>query len=191
MKRTSLLLAGLLLAFFANAQHKFDQDREAIKALAGFYKVTFNYAETFSPDDDYKFHERHRSSAKEMAIILEDSPKKIVIQHILVMRGDSMMIKHWREDWTFEDTELLAYDKDNAWKKVTLNANDVKGKWTQKVYQVDDSPRYQAIGTWVHVDGRHQWQSRCDSPLPHQSGVNLLAFVKRWHDHGTGWQCFV
>ena len=47
-----------------------------------------------------------------------------------------------------------------------LNANDVKGKWTQKVYQVDDSPRYQAIGTWVHVDGKHQWQSNCDSPLP-------------------------
>lgn len=79
MKKINLLAILLLSSFFAFAQNKFEQDRNAIKALAGFYKVTFNYAETFSPDDDYKFHERHRSSAKEWAVILEDSPKKIVI----------------------------------------------------------------------------------------------------------------
>ncbi|WP_199137691.1 DUF6607 family protein [Pedobacter sp. ASV12] len=166
MKKLQLLFALVLPVLGAVAQSKMDQDREAIKSLAGFYKVTFNYAETFSPDDDYKFHERHRSSAKEWAVILEDSPKKIVIQHLLVMRGDSMIIKHWREDWTYEDPQILVYDKNDTWKKVTLSANDIKGKWTQKVYQVDDSPRYQAIGTWVHVDGRHQWQSNSDSPLP-------------------------
>jgi hypothetical protein len=96
MKKLNFLLALLVISIGVNAQQKLDQDREAIKALAGFYKVTFNYAETFSPDDDYKFHEKHRSSAKEWAVILEDSPKKIVIQHLLVMRGDSMIIKHWR-----------------------------------------------------------------------------------------------
>lgn len=166
MKKISLLLTLSLIIGIANAQTKLDQDRKAIKSLAGFYKVTFNYAETFSPNDDYKFHDRHRSSAKEWALILEDSPKKIVIQHLLVMRGDSMIIKHWREDWTYEDPEILVYDKNDTWKKVNLPANETKGKWTQKVYQVDDSPRYQAIGTWVHVDGRHQWQSKADSPLP-------------------------
>lgn len=192
MKKLTLIIALTFTVLNVNAQNKLDQDREAIKALAGFYKVTFNYAETFSPDDDYKFHERHRSSAKEIAIILEDSPKKIVIQHLLVMRGDSMIIKHWREDWTYEDQTILAYDKDNAWKKVTLSANDVKGKWTQKVFQVDDSPRYQAIGTWVHVDGRHQWQSNADSPLPRREsserndynvlnrGNNLYLTEKGW-----------
>ena len=148
------------------AQSKFEQDRNAIKSLAGFYKVTFNYAETFSPDDDYKFHDRHRSSAKEIAIIVEDSPKKIVIQHLLVMRGDSMIIKHWREDWTYEDPKILSFDKEDTWKNVTLKPEEYKGKWTQKVFQVDDSPRYQAIGSWVHVDGRSQWLSYSDSPLP-------------------------
>lgn len=166
MKKLQFLFALMLPVLGASAQTKIDQDREAIKSLAGFYKVTFNYAETFSPDDDYKFHDRHRSSAKEWAVILEDSPKKIVIQHLLVMRGDSMIIKHWREDWTYEDPQILVYDKNDTWKKVTLSANETKGKWTQKVYQVDDSPRYQAIGTWVHVDGKHQWQSNSDSPLP-------------------------
>lgn len=192
MKKTTLLLACLLIAFIANAQQKIDQDREAIRALAGFYKVTFNYAETFSPDDDYKFHERHRSSAKEWAVILEDSPKKIVIQHILVMRGDSMMIKHWREDWTYEDPQILVYDKDNAWRKVMLSADEVKGKWTQKVYQVDDSPRYEAIGTWVHVDGKHQWQSKADSPLPRRESserndYNVLSRGNTLYLTADGW----
>jgi len=166
MKKIQLLATLLLLGSFAFAQNKFEQDRNAIKSLAGFYKVTFNYAETFSPNDDYKFHDRHRSSAKEIAILVEDSPKKIVIQHLLVMRGDSMIIKHWREDWTYEDTKILAFDKEDTWKNVTLKPEEVKGKWTQKVFQVDDSPRYQAIGSWVHVDGRSQWLSYSDSPLP-------------------------
>jgi len=192
MKKLNLLFAFLIIAIGASAQNKLDQDREAIKSLAGFYKVTFNYAETFSPEDDYKFHERHRSSAKEIAILVEDSPKKIVIQHLLVMRGDSMIIKHWREDWTYEDQTILAYDKDNAWKKVTLSANDVKGKWTQKVFQVDDSPRYQAIGTWVHVDGRHQWQSNTDSPLPRRESTerndyNVLNRGNNLYLTANGW----
>ena len=165
MKKINLLIALITLGFAASAQTKLDQDREAIKSLAGFYKVTFNYAETFSPERDYKYHDREKSHAKEWAVIVEDSPKKIVIQHLLVA-GDSMIIKHWREDWTYEDSKILVYTKDNSWNVTTLKAADVKGKWTQKVYQVDDSPRYQAMGTWVHVDGRHQWQSNADSPMP-------------------------
>ncbi|MEJ5994003.1 DUF6607 family protein [Pedobacter sp. Du54] len=192
MKKIIFFFALALSALVINAQTKFDQDREAIKSLAGTYMVTFNYAETFSPDDDYEFHERHRSSAKELALILEDSPKKIVIQHLLVMRGDSTIIKHWREDWTFEDTQILFFDKNNTWKKVTVSPNDVKGKWTQKVYQVDDSPRYQAMGTWVHVDGKHQWQSNADSPLPRReyserSDYNVLNRGNSLYLTKTGW----
>lgn len=192
MTKLSFLFALSFIALATKAQTKFEQDREAIKALAGTYKVTFNYAETFSPDDDYKFHERHRSSAKELALILEDSPRKIVIQHLLVMRGDSMILKHWREDWTYEDSLILAFDKNDTWKKVTLTPNEVKGKWTQKVYQVDDSPRYQAIGTWVHVDGKHQWQSNSDSPLPRReystrSDYNVLNRNNTLYLTKTGW----
>lgn len=163
--KSILTVAMMALALGASAQSKLQQDREAIKSLQGFYRVDFNYAETFSPDKNYKYHDRHKSHAKEWAVIVEDSPKKIVLQHLLVV-GDSMVIKHWREDWTYEDPTLLVYQKDNTWKKTTLPANEVKGKWTQKVFQVDDSPRYESTGTWTHVDGRHQWISTCDSPLP-------------------------
>jgi hypothetical protein len=71
-------------------------------------------------------------------------------------------------------------------------ANEVKGRWVQKVYQVDDSPRYESIGTWVHVDGRHEWHSECDSPLPRReftkrSDYNVLRRGNRVYLTPDGW----
>ncbi|GGH11479.1 hypothetical protein GCM10007352_17750 [Mucilaginibacter phyllosphaerae] len=174
-----------------SAQSKFEQDRAAIKSLAGYYKVTFNYAETFAADTAYIFHPRYHSWGYEWATILEDSPKKIAIQHLLVV-GDSTVIKHWREDWVYEQPAILVYEKDNTWKKVNLTSAEVKGRWTQKVYQVDDSPRYESIGTWVHVDGRHEWQSKTDSPLPRReftkrSDYNVLNRGNRIYLTPQGW----
>lgn len=191
MKKLSLLLALCAISLGAFSQSKLDQDRQAIKSLAGYYKVTFNYAETFSPDTAYKFHPRYNATGYEMAVIVEDSPKKIVIQHLLAI-DDTTVIKHWREDWVYEQPTLLAFDKENAWKKVTLSPADVKGKWVQTVLQVDDSPRYEGIGTWVHVDGRHQWQSETDSPLPRReytkrNDYNVLRRGNRIYLTPTGW----
>jgi hypothetical protein len=166
MKKVTFVIILFLLASKAMfAQSKFEQDRQAILSLGGFYKVNFAYTETFAPDTAYHFYPQYHTSGYEWAIVQEDSPNKIVIQHIL-LTGDSSVIKHWREDWVYEENILLAFDKNNTWKKVKLAAGDEKGRWVQKVYQVDDSPRYESIGTWMHVDGRHEWQSQCDSPLP-------------------------
>jgi len=191
MKRLSLILICCLLTLSAFSQSKLDQDRAAIKSLAGYYKVTFNYAETFAPDTAYKFHPRYKSWGYEWAVVVEDSPKKIVIQHLLVV-GDSTVIKHWREDWVYEQPNILAYDKDNTWKKVALAPAETKGRWVQKVLQVDDSPRYESIGTWVHVDGRHQWQSETDSPLPRReftkrNDYNVLRRGNRIYITPQGW----
>lgn len=191
MKKFFILLFVQFTSMAVIAQSKLEQDRQAIHALAGFYKVTFNYAETFAPDTAYKFHPRYHSWGYEWAVIEEDSPKKIVIQHLLVV-GDSTVIKHWREDWQYEDPTMLAFDKDNTWKKIKLKPAEVKGRWVQKVYQVDDSPRYESIGTWVHVDGRHQWQSETDSPLPRReftkrSDYNVLRRGNRVYLTPEGW----
>ncbi|QQL49348.1 hypothetical protein GO620_014395 [Mucilaginibacter ginkgonis] len=75
---------------------------------------------------------------------------------------------------------------------MTLPAADVKGRWVQRVYQVDDSPRYEGIGTWVHVDGRHEWHSETDSPLPRReftkrSDYNVLRRGNRIYLTGNGW----
>jgi hypothetical protein len=173
------------------AQAKPEQDRKAILALGGFYKVTFDYAETFSPDTAYKNHAPYHAVGYEWAVVERVSPRKIVIQHILVT-GDSSVIKHWREDWVYEETNLLNFDKSNTWKKAKLNPADAKGRWVQKVYQVDDSPRYESIGTWLHVDGRHEWQSTCDSPLPRReftkrSDYNVLRRGNSIYLTDKGW----
>lgn len=163
------MLTGLA-SLSVNAQTKLEQDRKAIKSLAGYYKVNFNYAEITAPDTAYKFSKPYRSHGNEWAEIIVDEPKRIVIQHMLAI-DDSTVIKHWRQDWTYEDTDLMLYTQDNAWKKANLTAADVKGKWTQKVYQVDDSPRYQGYGTWSHVGGYDAWQSETDSPLPRREST--------------------
>lgn len=190
-KQIYLTLVFALCCINLFAQNKLEQDRQAIRSLGGFYKVTFDYAETFATDTGYHFHPRYHSWGYEWAVVQEESPKKIVIQHLLVT-GDSSVIKHWREDWVYEENNVLAFDKDNTWKKVKLKAGDSKGRWVQKVYQVDDSPRYESIGTWVHVDGRHQWQSECDSPLPRReftkrSDYNVLRRGNRVYLTDKGW----
>jgi hypothetical protein len=173
------------------AQTKLEQDRAAILALGGFYKVTFDYAETFSPDTAYRNYPQYHTYGYEWAVVEQETPKKIVIQHILVT-GDSSVIKHWREDWVYEEQNILNFDKSNAWKKAKLTPAETKGRWVQKVFQVDDSPRYESIGTWVHVDGRHQWQSECDSPLPRReytkrNDYNVLHRGNRVYLTANGW----
>jgi hypothetical protein len=76
------------------------------------------------------------------------------------------IIKHWREDWLYENTEILAYQKGKQWSFTQLAPEKVKGQWTQKVYEVEDSPRYEQSATWVHYDGRHYWESKTPAPLP-------------------------
>lgn len=139
-------------------------ERNLIKSMAGNYRVSFKFAETFSPIKDYKYYDRHFSSAKEVVLLLEDSADKIVLQHILYVGNH--LIKHWRQDWHYENRELWTLVKNHQWKKEVLNPEKVKGTWTQKVYQVDDAPRYEGYGTWVHVDGRHFWESTADAALP-------------------------
>ncbi|SFR31320.1 hypothetical protein SAMN04490243_0147 [Robiginitalea myxolifaciens] len=166
MKDLSFLLAFLALpSTFVLGQEKKDLDREAIKDLCGCYEITFEYSETFSPEKDYEKKPDYTASALELALPIIDEENKISIQHLLVV-NDTMVIKHWRQDWLYENQEVFHYDKDNNWVFQELPADKVAGQWTQKVYQVDDSPRYSGSATWVHVDGKHYWENKTASPLP-------------------------
>jgi hypothetical protein len=186
----SLALAGTTLATAGNSMQK-QLDISAIKQLAGCYKVTFDFAETFAPDANYKYHDRYHEEGIEYVFVVNETADMISLQHILIV-NDSIIIKHWRQDWIYENTELLAYDKDYTWKKIKLDPKSVKGQWTQKVYQVDDGPRYEANGTWVHADGRHFWESVCDSPLPRReftkrSDYNVLRRFNHIEVMNDGW----
>lgn len=159
-----LTLAGTFLAMSATAQKK-ENDKAAIKNMCGCHDVTFEYTETFPADSSYKPKGYHKIiDATEYITVADETPNRIILQHLLIAEGD--VIKHWTEDWQYENRTLLAYDKDNQWKKIELPAAQVKGQWTQKVYGVDDEPRYEGSATWVHADGRHYWEGSSDAPLP-------------------------
>ena len=161
----SLILIMSFMVIPGWAQKKKQQDIEAIKAMCGCHEVKFNFAETFAVEKDYEFHKNYSSGAIEYIFPVEETKDKIVIQHILVVGGDRM-VKHWRQDWLYENTDLYHYYMDNNWKYSSLPKDAVKGQWTQLVYQVDDSPRYGGSASWVHVDGRHYWEGVADAPLP-------------------------
>ncbi|WP_310991020.1 DUF6607 family protein [Aequorivita marina] len=161
-----LLFSGMLL----QAQNKKERDKKSIKEMCGCYEVSFNFAETFnySKDSLYKPSPKKITGGLEWAELITDEDDKIVIQHILQVGdpADPMIIKHWRQDWLYENTDLYTYDVDNTWKYIQKSASEVKGQWTQKVFQVDDSPRYEGSGSWVHVDGKDYWENTTDAPLP-------------------------
>src|ERR1044071_6164569 len=92
MKRTSSIILAIVLSTGLIAQPQ--QDKKVIDKLCGCFQVDFRYAETFSPNPDYKHHDREETGGTaELALPIEVSDKKIVIQHLLVV-GQNTVIKH-------------------------------------------------------------------------------------------------
>lgn len=173
MKSKFYLISALLVLISNNGysqETKKQSDKKAIKSMCGCYEVQFNFAETFAyPKDstNYVPSKVKHEKALEWVELLEDSENKLVLQHVLITgKGENDIVKHWRQDWLFENTNFYTYNKDSQWNYTKLNPKEVKGQWTQKVYQVDDSPRYEGTGTWATVDGRTFWQNITDAPLP-------------------------
>lgn len=192
MKTKLLLISCLFAASCVFAQEKKEQDIAAIKSLCGCYEIDFNYTETFATDTNYTFYQDYNTHAgAEVAFILEERENYISIQHLLIV-GGGMVIKHWREDWVYENQDLLAFNKDMDWGYKKISTAEAKGTWTQKVFQVDDSPRYEGYATWVHIDGRHFWHSKTDGPLPRReyskrSDYNVLKRNNRIELTDYGW----
>jgi hypothetical protein len=192
----SYLLVFGLIGSAIGQENKLENDKMAIKGMCGCYDVSFNFTETFSYSDDstYRPSREKHAGALEWATLVEDSEGKIVIQHLLIV-GDSsneMIIKHWRQDWLYENTRFHMFNGDNHWNYVEKSANDVKGQWTQKVYQVDDSPRYEGSSSWVHVDGKSYWENTTDAPLPRReytqrSDYNITVRRNRHEITDGGW----
>lgn len=191
---TTLILA--FIAITATAQKKQKQDVDAIKNMCGCYEVTFNFTETFNYSNDslYKPSKTKVETALEWAQLVTDEKGKIQIQHLLQVGNPAkpMIVKHWRQDWIFENTDFYTYNADNQWQFEQKDASEVKGQWTQKVYQVDDSPRYEGSGTWVHVDGKSFWENTTTAPLPRReyttrSDYNLTMRGNRQEITEYGW----
>jgi hypothetical protein len=150
-----------------------EADRQAILAMAGNFKVTFDFEETFAVAPDYKpLSKPYHEEALEVVTVAEDTPDRITLQHLLVVGSPEkpQIIKHWAQVWTWEDTRILDYagsDGIDVWQRQVVSVDEVKGKWSQLVTSVDDTPRYEGLGRWIHESGESSWTSEpTRRPLP-------------------------
>ena len=194
----NIIITIMVMAFSLSiyAQNKKTQDRNAIKKMCGCFEVEFNFAETFkySSDSTYVPSNNYKTGGLEWAQLVDDEKNKISIQHILLVGPESSpyVMKHWKQDWIFENQEFYMYNGNNSWNYKTKSKGKVKNQWTQKVYQVDDSPRYEGSATWVHVDGKSYWENISDAPLPRReyskrSDYNITVRGNRQEITNNGW----
>lgn len=168
-----------------------ERDRQAILAQAGTYVVDFHFKETVGFPIGYDLKPAYDSGALEKVIVLEDSANKIVLQHVL--QTDHGIIKHWRQDWLYENRTLLEFQGNQTWQQRKLSKAEASGTWTQRVFQVDDSPRYEGFGKWLHIGDLSQWESEpTNRPLPRReytkrSDYNIMVARNRQTLTQTGW----
>jgi hypothetical protein len=157
-----------------------EKDRRAILALAGDFRVSFQFTETMGFEPQYTPPRPYFSWGTEQVRVLENSERFVSLQHTLVMyfaappagatedgaaaeaepaEPQTMLVKHWRQDWSYEDRELHVYRGNSRWQRALLSEPQVAGAWTQAVFQVDDSPRYEVLGRWEHDGGVSRWNS--------------------------------
>ncbi len=151
----------------AAAQARFEQDRQSILAMAGDYRVRFEFDETTPFLDGYEPREPTRSGGHEIVRVIADTGSFISLQHTLVAEHDGqvIIIKHWRQDWTYEPQTVLTYSGPDTWALSPVSDTDRAGAWSQTVWQTDDSPRYGGVGRWDYSNGVASWEARAWRPL--------------------------
>jgi hypothetical protein len=157
------------------AQSTLERDRRAILAMAGKFRASFDFIETVGFTPDYQAPAPYQSWGTEYVTVVEEEDRFVSLQHILVMRvnlpsgeiSDPFVMKHWRQDWTYEPVEATKFVGNQRWETRRLESAETQNQWLQSVYQVDDSPRYQSLGKWQHFENYSSWHSDTTwRPLP-------------------------
>ena len=184
-----------LAAFNAMAQAAPDpaRDRQSILAMQGEHLVDFAFDETVLLQPGYERASAVRSGGNEVVIVVEDTPNKVVLQHLLVDPRSGHVTKHWRQDWTYEAASRFEFSDDQTWQVRNIPDEVNRGAWTQCVFEVSDAPRYCGTGRWTYDNGIATWTSDLSwRPLPRReytrcSDYNALSVVNRHTITPGGW----
>jgi len=157
--------------------------------------VRFNFHETVPFVSDYTPLEPKTSGGYESVRVVEDRGDFIQLQHLLVAEheGQTFVIKHWRQDWTYQPRNVLVYERRNYWVLATVSSAERRGAWSQTVWQTDDSPRYGGVGRWNYDNGRAIWISGPTSrPLARRDAIRNPPYerynsINRHALTPTGW----
>jgi hypothetical protein len=152
-----------------------ERDRRAILAMAGSYRVTFDFLEVASFTGDGARPRPYQSWGTEKVYVDRNEPGLISLVHILELRvvqadgkvTEPMVQKHWRQEWRYEPAWIVENTDGDTWKRRDLGRAERSGAWSQQVFQVDESPRYGALGRWQHNGSFSSWISNETArPLP-------------------------
>jgi hypothetical protein len=179
----------------------FERDRRAILAMAGSYRVTFDFLEVTPFSPDAKRERPYQSWGTERVYVDRDDGEFISLAHILAMQvvqkdgtlSEPMVMKHWRQDWRYQPAEVVEYRGLEQWQRRVLKSKDVAGQWSQTVTQVDESPRYSSLGKWQHSASMSTWISGDTwRPLPRREwsvrkDYQVLIGTNRHTITPTGW----
>jgi|SRR5690606_8350186 len=152
-----------------------ERDRRAILAMAGTYRVTFDFLEVANFSGDGTRPRPYQSWGTEKVYVDRNEPGYVSLVHILEMRvvgeegriSEPLVTKHWRQDWHFEPQYVIEHTDGRRWHRRALGDAERRGAWSQSVYQVDESPRYGSVGRWEHNASFSSWLgSETARPLP-------------------------
>ncbi len=180
-----------------------ERDRRAILAMAGEYRVSFDFLEiaSYTEAGDPRRLAPYQSWATEKVYVDRNEPGFVSLVHILEMRvlgpdgkpGDPMVTKHWRQDWRYEPEAIVEYLGRDRWQRRAVPPAERRGAWSQTVYQVDESPRYASLGRWSHNASFSTWLSgETRRPLPRREwsvrqDYDTLIGTNRHTVTPTGW----
>ncbi len=189
----SLLLLCAATGAASAAPAHIARDHDVILRMQGEYTVDFAFDETVLLQPGYERAPAMRSGGNELVVVVEDTPNRIVLQHLLVDAKSGHVTKHWRQDWTYEAPTRFEFSADQTWRVRAIPAAIKQGAWTQCVYEVSDAPRYCGTGKWSYDNGVPTWTSDLSwRPLPRReytkrSDYNALAVVNRHTLTPNGW----
>ena len=166
-------------------------DHASIKSQAGCFDVTYDFKETFPIQAGYQLQPDYHAEAFEYAVVDEERPDAIYMQHVLLPDGVNAL-KHWRQEWIYESHQVFDYKSNDLWTKRHLTKSESAGQWTERVLNVDDSPQYECSAPWVHWGDQDYWECSAWSPLPrreysHRRDYNVLARRNREQINSSGW----
>lgn len=178
-----------------------ERDRRAILAMAGSYRVSFDFLEVAAFTGDGSRAQPYQSWGTERVFVDRDEPRRVSLVHILEMHMvgadgkpmEPMVTKHWRQEWRYEPPYVIEYRGANRWVRRDLSRGERQGRWSQVVYQVDEAPRYGALGKWEHNGSFSTWVSdEALRPLPRREWTvrkdyDLLRGTNRHTITPTGW----
>jgi hypothetical protein len=178
-----------------------ERDRRAILAMAGEYRITFDFQEIANWTPSGKPAAPYQTWGTEKVYVDVDSPGFVSLLHILEMRtvgedgtvAPPALVKHWRQEWRFEPTTIDEYVGADRWQRRAVPEAERPGAWSQTVSQVDESPRYAGLGRWQHTASFSTWISNETwRPLPRREWTvrkdyQVLLGTNRHTIGPTGW----